>query len=177
MVRWLRLPVLTGLLAFALTGCALISPSSTQGTSPQVSQASAVRTNPCSLLTNVQWHELGVNQSRQQPDAVGSGMACVWSHAPATQGDEYLGRLVNGSIEGGTQSASINNLPTTEYAAADLTANTSCVYLVNVAPNVTLWAQYSNSSGDLPGLNHRVACRKAQLAAVSMISTYSTIPR
>jgi len=176
MVRWLRLPVLTGLLMFALTGCALLSPSQEQG-NPQVSQTSAIKTNPCSLLTNTQWHQLGVNQSRQQQDAVGAGTACVWSHAPVTQGDEYLARLVSGPIEGGTQAASINNMPTTEYAPADLPQNTSCVYLVNLTPSVTLWAQYSNSSADLPGLNHRVACRKAQLAAVSMISTYTTIPR
>jgi hypothetical protein len=136
-----------------------------------------VRTNPCSLLTNTQWHQLGVNQSRQQQDAVGGGTACVWSHVPITQGDEYLARLVNGPIEGGTLTASINNMPTTEYAPADLAQNTSCVYLVNVTPSVTLWSQYSNSSGDLPGLNHRVACRKAQLAAVNMISTFTTIPR
>jgi hypothetical protein len=176
MVRWLRLPVLTGLLVFALTGCALLSPSPQQG-SPEISQASAVKANPCALLTNTQWHQLGVNQGRQQPDAVGSGTACVWSHIPVTQGDEYLGRLVSGPVEGGAASASINNMPTTEFAPADLAQNTSCVYLVTVASNVTLWAQYSNSSGDLPGLNHRVACRKAQLAAVSMSSTFQSIPR
>jgi len=176
MVRWLRLPVLTGLLVFALTGCALLSPSPQQG-SPQISQASAVTANPCALLTTNQWHQLGVNQGRQQADAIGSGTACVWSHIPVTQGDEYLARLVNGPVEGGTAFASINNMPTTEYAPADLAQNTSCVYLVTVAPNVTLWAQYSNSSGDLPGLNHRVACRKAQLAAVSMSSTFQSIQR
>jgi len=59
MVRWLRLPVLTGLLVLTLTGCALISPSAAQGNA-QISQASAVQTNPCSLLTSVQLHQLGV---------------------------------------------------------------------------------------------------------------------
>jgi uncharacterized protein DUF3558 len=176
MVRWLRLPVLTGLLVLTLTGCALISPSSAQGNA-QISQASAVRSNPCSLLTSVQLHQLGVNTSQQQQDVLGSGPACVWSHVPVTQGDQFLGRLVNGPVAGGTQSASINNMPTTEYAPADLPQETSCVYLVTLASNVTLWAQYSNPGANLPGLNHRVACRKAQLAAVSMSSTYQTIPR
>jgi hypothetical protein len=61
---------------------------------------------------------------------------------------------------------------TAQYAPAGTDPKTSCVYLVSISPDLTLWAQYINTSGDLPGLNHRVACTNAQSAAVDMLNTY-----
>jgi hypothetical protein len=46
-----------------------------------------------------------------------------------------------------------------------------------VAPSETLWVQYNNTSGDLPGLNHVVACRKVQNAAANMVSRYRSLPK
>jgi hypothetical protein len=117
-----------------------------------------------------------VSEGQQEAATDGLGtVSCVWSHIPATQGDDYVGRLIRGSVPGGTPAASIVGLPTAQYQPAGTDPSTSCTYLVSISQDETLWAEYTNTSGDLPGLNHRVACTKAQSAAVDMLSTYRSL--
>jgi hypothetical protein len=47
--------------------------------------------------------------------------------------------------------------------------------LVDVAPGQSLLAQYENDSHDYPGMNHQLACDKAQQLASDMLSTLRTI--
>jgi hypothetical protein len=165
---WLR--VCVGTVLLVLAGCGA---GASDSPAPRSGPAD---TNPCALFTTDQQHERVVSAGQRQTATDGLGtVSCVWSHIPATQGDNYVGRLIQGSVPGGTPSASIVGLPTAQYAPAGTDPKTSCVYLVSISPYLTLWAQYINTSGDLPGLNHRVACTKAQSAAADMLSTYRLI--
>jgi Protein of unknown function (DUF3558) len=165
---------LAGMLLFALAGCGSPAPAP----APSVVRASNVGSNPCALLTVGQQHQRGVNQGVQQAVTDGLGDAsCVWSYIPVTPGDNLVGRAIRGPVPGATRSSSIVGLPTWQYAPAGADPKTSCTYLVDVAPDETLWAQYINTSGDLPGLNHTVACRKAQNAAADMVSRYRSLPK
>jgi hypothetical protein len=47
--------------------------------------------------------------------------------------------------------------------------------LVDVAPGQSLLSQYENDSRDYPGMNHQLACDKAQQLASDMLSTLRTI--
>jgi hypothetical protein len=47
--------------------------------------------------------------------------------------------------------------------------------LVDVARGQSLLAQYGNNSHDYPGMNHKLACDKAQQLASDMLSTLRTI--
>ena len=46
--------------------------------------------------------------------------------------------------------------------------------LVDVAPGQSLLAQYENDSRDYPGMDHQLACDKAQQLASDMLSTLRT---
>jgi hypothetical protein len=130
---------------------------------------------PCALLTSAQVHQLGLNAGvpQQAGDARG-GASCVWkSFAAARWGGQYVARLLHGATPGGTPAASINNLPTVEYRPPNLDPRTYCVYLVTVAPDTTLWAQYGGATQ--AGLTHVVACRNAQAAASDMSGTFRSL--
>jgi hypothetical protein len=130
---------------------------------------------PCALLTSAQVHQLGLNAGvpQQAGDAQG-GASCVWkSFAAARWGGEYVARLLHGATPGGTPAASINNVPTVEYRPPNLDPQAYCVYLLTVAPNTTLWAQYGGASQ--AGLTHVVACRNAQAAAAAMSGTFRSL--
>jgi hypothetical protein len=50
-----------------------------------------------------------------------------------------------------------------------------CLMLVDVAPGQSLVASYDNGARDYPGMNHQLACDKAQQLAMGMLSTLRTI--
>jgi hypothetical protein len=171
---WPRVAVAVCL--FALAGCG--SPAPAPAAAPPAVRASNIGANPCALLTIGQQHQRGLNQGAQQPATDGlSEVSCVWSYVPVTPGDTLTGRVIRGPLPGATPSSSIVGLPTWQYVPADMDQKTSCIFLVDVAPDETLWVQYSNTSGDLPGLNHVVACRKVQNAAANMVSRYRSLPK
>jgi len=47
--------------------------------------------------------------------------------------------------------------------------------LVDVAPGQALSAAYDNNAKDYPGMNHQLACDKAQQLASYMLSTLRSI--
>jgi hypothetical protein len=129
---------------------------------------------PCALLTSAQVHQLGLNAGVPQQGGANGGASCVWkSFAAARWGGEYMARLLHGATPGGTPAASINNLPTVEYRPPNLDPQAYCVYLLTVAPDTTLWAQYGGASQ--AGLTHVVACRNAQAAAAAMSGTFRSL--
>lgn len=173
----------------ALTGYAPAGPGRQEvGSTLSVTPAAAVRSlpaeparvsgadpAPCALLTSAQVHQLGLNAGvpQQAGDAQG-GASCVWkSFAAARWGGEYVARLLHGATPGGTPAASINNVPTVEYRPPNLDPQAYCVYLLTVAPDTTLWAQYGGASQ--AGLTHVVACRNAQAAAAAMSGTFRSL--
>ena len=50
-----------------------------------------------------------------------------------------------------------------------------CLMLVDVEPGQSLLAQYGNNSHDYAGMNHQLACDKAQQLASDMLTTLRTI--
>lgn len=137
---------------------------------PAVNQADA----PCALLTSAQRRQLGVNPGT--PNSSGGEVTCVWrSIARQPWGGEYLAKVLHGPTPAGAPAPAINNRPTVEYQPAGLDQNAYCVYLVTVAPDRTLWVQYGGPGQE--GINHVVACRRAQAAASSMSSTFGTLPK
>jgi len=159
----------------ALSGGPQSQPSRSTGNKlVSISDAAA---NPCAYLTTAEQHQLLVYPGQQTRGADGAGgPSCEWRTIPATEGVGYLARMLHGPVPAGRPAASIYNMPTVEYTPADLDPRTNCVYLLTVTPNDTLWVQYGNTSGSLPGLNHQVACRKAQAAAADMANTIRRVP-
>ncbi|HEY1967472.1 MAG TPA: hypothetical protein VGH89_05970 [Pseudonocardia sp.] len=131
----------------------------------------------CVLLSSAQRHQLRVLPGATQPNGgPGSPGACSWrSFALPPWGGEYVAKVLHGPAPAGNPAPSINNLPTVEYRPDGQESATSCVYLLTVEPETTLWAQYSGPNQQ--GLSHLVACRRAQAAAAAMSSTYRGLPR
>lgn len=134
-------------------------------------------TDACVLLTSAQQHQLRVLPGVTQPDTVlGATGRCRWRNfALPPWGGEYVGNILRGPVPAGDPAPSINNLPTAEYQPAGLVPATSCVYLLTVGPETTLWAQYSGPHQQ--GISHLVACRRAQAASAAMSSTYRSLSR
>lgn len=167
----------------ALAGCGVFpfgsapGPPSPGGSSgAQSTRAGAGQLSPCALLSSVQRRQLAVSQGVQQQatDDLG-GVACVWSRFPVGQGVQYEARLISGPVPAGMPSASINNLPTAEYRPPNVDPRTQCVYLVTLSSNQTLWVQFADTKGFLPGMSHQVACQRAQAAVVSMTRTFGAL--
>jgi hypothetical protein len=136
--------------------------------------ASGVADAPCALLTSAQRRQLRVNAGVQS--SVGGEVVCVWrSTLQAPWGGEYLAKLVHGPAPQGSPAPSINTRPTSEYQPPGLDPNAYCVYLVTLAPEQTLWAQYGGPNQQ--GVSHVVACRRAQAAAANMTSTFGAMPK
>lgn len=176
-VRWLAGVVAIGA-AVVLSGCGAGSPGSgaaaALGLAPQHSAP-----DPCGLLNRAQQRQLGVSPgvAEQRPDALG-GKACSWRTVPATRDSAYYGWLVSGSVSGASAPApSIGGFNTVQLSPGDLDPDRHCVYLVDVTPDQHLWVQFSNANGDVPGMNHQIACRKAQAAASAMASTFRSLPQ
>ena len=93
---------------------------------------------------------------QQQADDNLGGVFCAWTNSPASQGSVYSARLVSSPVPSTKPAAAISGFSTTEVASSTLNPQTSCVYLLNVAPDHQLWVQYANSGG-APGMSHQVA--------------------
>lgn len=162
----------------ALAGCgeSSSSASGTGAAGPPAASSSHTAANPCSLLTGLQLRKLNLNQGEQQPNTADlGGVSCSWTNFPLYQDNVYSARLLSAPVPGGTATASVGGLPSTQLVPAGADARTHCAYQVQVASNEVLWAEYGNTSGNQPGMTHQVACQKAQAAAVSMISTYRSL--
>jgi uncharacterized protein DUF3558 len=158
----------------ALLGLVLLSVVSVGTAWAAVRPAAAA--SPCALLTSAQLHQLRVNPGTERSTGPGAP-SCVWEGRTQPWGGEYVGALINGPTPGGNPAPAINGRPTSEYLPPGLDSRYYCVYLVSVAPDRTLWAQYGSPGGNQPGLNHRVACRNAQALASYLASTVGTLPR
>ena len=138
--------------------------------------AADARSNPCALLNSAQLRQLRFSPGKQAQsnDELG-GVACVWTGYPLASGPSYTARVVVGAVPGGTPASSINNRRTVQYTPPGVDPRTHCGYLVSVESGHTLAVQFADDHGSLPGLNHQVACRKAQAAAVDMTSTIGAL--
>jgi len=138
--------------------------------------------DPCSLLTGAQRGQLGVNQgvpARGSESSPLKGDSCAWSNLPERPDNAWLGRVVLG--QGAEFALGLEPLRTVSGYAATTTgsvgtdSNYYCLMLVDVAPGQSLLAQYGNGAKDYPGMNHQLACDKAQQLASNMLSTLRSI--
>jgi hypothetical protein len=167
---------LLALLGLLLAGCSQSGDTGSGGGAP-AGQADGSRPDPCALLNAAQLRQLRFSKGQQQQagDSLG-GLSCVWSGYPLAQGPRYTARLLSGPVPGGTPAASIDNMPTSQYTPPGADPRTNCGYLVKVASDRTLLAQFSVTAGAVPGMSHQVACRKAQAAATDMVTSYPSLP-
>lgn len=165
-----------GLLALAACSTSLNGDASAQLSPGQPAKASTIDSTPCGLLTSAQVHQLGVTTGvRAQVNDEWGGVSCTWKTISTTQGGEFVGRVLRGNAPTGTSAVSINNLPTSQFAPSNLDERAYCVYLVKINSGDTVWAQYG--APNQPGVNHRIACAKAQTAASYMASTFGSLSR
>lgn len=159
----------------AVAGCGESSGSTSVTGSPGAGSSHAAA-NPCTLLNGAQLRKLNLNQGEQQPNTADlGGVSCSWTNFPVYRDNVYRARLLSAPLPGGTPVPSVGGLPSTQLVPAGTDARTHCAFQVQVASNEVLWAEYSNISGNQPGMTHQVACQKAQAVAVSMISTYRSL--
>ncbi len=159
-----------------VAACGTANPPSGSATiSAPTSGAADATTDSCKLLTPWQLRQLAVTKGapQQSNDNLG-GTFCTWSNIPASDGSVYSARLINSPVSSTKPAAAISGFNTTEVAASQLNPDTSCVYLLNVEQNRQLWVQYTKG-GNVQGMNHQVACRKAQAAAADMAVTYRSL--
>lgn len=176
--QWLRVVagVACGVGLVLVAACGAVDPSSgSAAISAPTSGAAEATPDPCKLLTPWQLRQLAVTKGAQQQsnDNLG-GVFCTWSNIPASDGSVYSARLISSPVPSTKPAGAISGLNTTEVAASNLNPQTSCVYLLNVEQNRQLWVQYTKS-GNVQGMNHQVACRKAQAAAADMAVTYRSL--
>jgi len=172
-VRWLAgVVVLTAVLG----GCG--TPAGSDAAAALGLDTARSAPDPCGLLNHAQQRQLGLSDgvAEHRADAVG-GKACSWRNWPATRDSVYYGWLLTGSVTQTSPAPAIGGYNTVQVAAGDLDPSRNCVYLIDVTPDRHLWVQYSNANGDISGMTHQVACRKAQAAASAMVSTYRSLPQ
>ncbi|HEY2099757.1 MAG TPA: DUF3558 domain-containing protein [Pseudonocardia sp.] len=189
---WKRYAVgaIGGLALLWLTGCgggaAAPSPAPTASSAAPVGPSLPRRpvelrldgVDPCTLVTAAQRHQLGVNAGTTNSEDYGGplkGRMCVWSNLPDSPDNAYTGGAI---LNHGAEFASgLEPLRMVDGFAATTTGSTGtdptyyCGMLVDVAPGQALSAAYANDSHNYPGMNHQLACDKAQQLASDMLST------
>ncbi|HEY0575761.1 MAG TPA: DUF3558 domain-containing protein [Pseudonocardia sp.] len=185
--------LITGVVLLAVAGCG--GSPAPRRSAPSMSQAPVSPAlpprpvelrldgiDPCSLLTAAQRSQLGVNQGQPGHGSESSplkGASCVWSNLPASPDNAWSGRLVLG--QGADYALGLEPLRTVNGFAATTTGSAGsdptfyCGMLVDVAPGQSLLASYDNGAKDYPGMNHQLACDKAQQLASDMLSTLRSI--
>ena len=104
---------------------------------------------------------------------------CVWANLPRHPDNSYGGGAILN--QGAEYALGLEPLRTVDGFAATTTGSVGtdptyyCGLLVDVAPGQALSASYGNDSHDYPGMNHQLACDKAQQLASEMLSTLRSI--
>jgi hypothetical protein len=135
---------------------------------------------PCELLTTGQMQPLHLignfGQSNPDPGSL-TGLSCMWATGSTERDEVYRARLIAPRESGGIAVPPVAGLPTTDATPTSTEPNIACVYEVALTPNVTLWAEFANIFGDMPNMNHQVACDKARMIASDMVQTYQARTR
>lgn len=149
---------------------------SSLGPRPLVLQLDGV--DPCSLLSNAQRLQFDVAQgSAEGPTVDGSskGRTCVWSSSNTRPGDRWTGATIldHGAehAAGKGQVRAVNRFPAVVTSPTGTDPRSSCLMLVDVAPGQALAAAYESATPDAPGMNHQVACGRAQQLATNLLAT------
>ncbi|MGQ0482924.1 MAG: DUF3558 domain-containing protein [Pseudonocardia sp.] len=132
---------------------------------------------PCSLLTDTQVRALGTNPGRFFADS-GSGSlggdACNWTNFPRKPDLDWAGgpTFKNGAelFYGREPLRTIDGFTATTSHSLATDPAYNCILLVDVAPGQALQVTFDNARKDFPGMNHTLACDKAQQVATYMLA-------
>jgi hypothetical protein len=135
--------------------------------------------DPCSLLTESQRTQLGVRgqgtPDSRSPTAEVQGPFCGWSNLPQHPSSDYAGGFVTN--RGAEFALGLEPLRSVQGFGATTTTSLGtdprwyCAMFVDIAPGAALSASYDNGPRDYPGMNHGLACDKAQQLADAMLTT------
>jgi hypothetical protein len=185
------LTTLTAALILAAAGCAGPAANApANGTTSTVAPASPAlpprpttltmgQTNPCDLLTEAQRQQYGVGAG--QPDTTdfggpNKGPGCTWSSLRMDPDYGYgtvfvLNRGVD-AVHSKEPPRSIDGFGAVTTGTIGTDPNYYCQIFVDVAPNQAFSVSFDNNGKDVPGMNHQIACDKAQQAAELMLSNF-----
>lgn len=139
--------------------------------------------DPCRILSGHDAARLGVGSGTLVTSrAALGGNACRLTNFPdkpdTTPGRTYLVQLLDNPGKLTVDAEAIP--PITEFPArrgtpSEQTADNTCVYVVDLAPQPApgryLWVQYTNLARDDPSLNHHTACDDANAATIAAIAS------
>jgi hypothetical protein len=116
-------------------------------------------------------------------DELGSA-ACQWGNSGGRPDNLWLGRLIVKRGAGyaltsttGAQVVQVGGFAAVQTASPYGDPNTHCILLVDIAQGESLWAEYDNTAGDYPGIDHQVACQLTQRAAEFMVQNLRVLAR
>lgn len=132
---------------------------------------------PCSLLTDGQVRALGTNPGEYLPAGGGGslgGEGCGWKNFPKRPQLDWAGDLTfkNGAelFYGREPLRTIDGFTATTSHSLATDPAYNCILLVDVAPGQALQVTFDNARKDFPGMNHTLACDKAQQVATYMLA-------
>jgi hypothetical protein len=173
--------------AMAIGGCGSgpaipppIAPSHDVGMAATLTRVEA---DPCRILSGQDAARLGVGSGTLVTShAALGGNACRLTNFPdkpdTTPGKTYLVQLLDnpGNLTVDADPVPpINEFPARRGTPTEQTADNTCAYVVDLAPQAApgryLWVQYTNLARDDPSLNHHTACDDANAATIAAIAS------
>jgi Protein of unknown function (DUF3558) len=190
--HWITI-VLGAVLLTGLTGCDTPPNVTEQTESPPSSSAAAAASptalpprpaelrldgvNPCDLLAKAQQADLGVGAGTADngTDELASP-GCQWTNPTGSPDNNWVAKaVVKRGADAWLRSFSsaqvvlVDGFPTVQASSEYSDPGLECVLYVDVADGQSLSVEYINRRGDLPNINHGVACQKATAAAQLML--------
>jgi hypothetical protein len=136
--------------------------------------------NPCGLLSADQRTDLNLSNGsvdNSMSDGYLQGPACLWSNITDWRTGWTGGVILNRGAADASSTEPLRVVDGFGAVPSALTAddpNGYCMLFVDVGPNQTLLTSFDTDSKKHPGMNHQVACDKAQLLAADMIHNLRT---
>lgn len=133
--------------------------------------------DPCGLLTEAQRSQFGVGAGQPSSTDYGGpnkGPSCAWLSLTPPPDYGYSARAV---LNRGVDAVHSQEPPRVVDGFAAVTTGTIgtdpaiyCQIFLDLAPGKALTVTYDNDGHDIPGMNHQLACDKAQQAAALMLA-------
>ena len=187
-MRALRCAVAAGVTVLAVAGCGGPAPApapvppptsapAATGLPPRPMTLSIEGVDPCSLVTDAQLATLRpglVSTGAVQADGFVHGMSCSWEEY--LRGPDETWGVVLATSPGAEFALGKDPMRLVQgFAATSTTAMGTdprwyCTMFVDIAPGQSLKTDYENARRDFPGMNHELACAKAQKLAEYMLT-------
>jgi hypothetical protein len=149
------------------------------GLPPRPATLAMGQINPCALLTESQRDRYGVGAGQPTTEDYGGpnkGPRCIWNSLTTHPDYGYTAVFV---VNRGVDAVHSQEPPRTIDGFGAVTTgtigtdpNSYCQVFVDVAPDHAFSVSFSNLGNDIPGINHQVACDKAQQAAELMLTNF-----